>query len=67
MLNVNFTGQGINFAASTNQFYIYRQCTYILFILRCQKVQKQVSNSLKIGEASVVIIIFYGVLKYISL
>jgi hypothetical protein len=27
------------FASSTNQFYIYRQCVYIVFILQYQNVQ----------------------------
>ena len=27
------------FAANTNEFYFYRHCTYIMFILQCQKVQ----------------------------
>ena len=29
------------FAANANKFYIYRQCTYIVFIMQCQKVQNR--------------------------
>ena len=28
------------FAASTNELYILRQCTYFVFILQCQKSRK---------------------------
>ena len=37
------------FAASVNQFYIYRQCTYIVFILQCQNVKK---TTTKVSEKS---------------
>ena len=30
------------FAATANEFYDYRKCTYIVFILQCQKVQNNV-------------------------
>ena len=43
-------------------FDIYRQCTYIVFFLRWQKVQKQLPNCLKMAETCVVLIFFDGVL-----
>jgi hypothetical protein len=45
-----------------DKFYIYWQCTYIMFILQCQKVQK---NYLKRGETSIILIVFYYVLYHI--
>ena len=44
------------FAASANQFDIYRQCTYIVLILYCQKVQ-QLSYCRKRAETIVVLIV----------
>jgi hypothetical protein len=44
------------FAASAKQFYIYRQCTYIVFILQCTK---QLPYSPIKEETSVILIIFH--------
>ena len=48
------------FAASANQFYIYRQCTYIVFILQCLKVKNNCQTAWKRAETIVVLIIFNG-------
>jgi hypothetical protein len=32
------------FASSANEFYILRQCTYIVFILQCQKKPKETAK-----------------------
>jgi hypothetical protein len=49
------------FAASANQFYIFRQCTDIVFILQNRKVQNNsVPNCLKIAGTSVVLNVFKG-------
>jgi hypothetical protein len=36
--------QSVPIITSANQFYIYPNSTYIVFILHCQKVQKQLPN-----------------------
>jgi hypothetical protein len=41
--------------------YINRQCTYIVFILQCQKVQKQLPKCLRRAETSVILIVLSGV------
>ena len=62
----------ICFAASRNELYIFRQCTYIVSIVLFQKPQRN-SNCLKRAETSVVLIVFDCVLcevrayKFISL
>ena len=46
------------FAESAIEFYIFRQCTYIVFILPCTK-PKQLANCLKRAETSVVLMFFW--------
>jgi hypothetical protein len=47
------------FTASANEFYIFRQWTYIVFILQCQKKNpNQQQNCLISAEISVVLIVF---------
>jgi len=55
----SFSGR---FAASANEFYINRQCTYIVFILQCKKSQKQLPRYLKIAETRVVLYDINGAL-----
>jgi len=47
------------FAASANEFYIFWQCTYIVFILQCQKPQNNCQIVYKGTETSVILIIFW--------
>jgi hypothetical protein len=42
---------------NANEFYIFRKCRYIVFILQCQTAQKQLPNSLKRAKTSVVLIL----------
>jgi hypothetical protein len=51
------------FAASGNELYIFRQYTYIVFIVVCQKPQRNCQKTcLKRAETSVVLIVFDCVL-----
>ena len=49
------------FAANTNKFYFCRQCSYIVFIVQFQNVQKQRPYFLKIHNTSVVLIAFNSI------
>jgi hypothetical protein len=49
-------------APSQIELYIYRQCTYIVFILQCQKSPKELLNCLKRAETTVIFIGFDYVL-----
>ena len=54
-----------SFAASANKFYINRQCTFIVFILQCLQVQKQLANCLNIAETIVFLKVFNDVLYHV--
>ena len=41
-------------ATSANKFNFYQQCTYLVFITQCQKLQKQLPILSKTAEASII-------------
>jgi hypothetical protein len=52
------------FALSANEFYIFRQCTYIAFILQCNESLNTTAKLYKKSRAGTgaILIIFYSVL-----